>query len=195
MRLRHQHDTLFYILEFISLYFIAGCHTDIYSIHTDVCGRSVANKIPGHSLCQKLSMHTALCTYGSSAGQGPVQRPTLRVTLQTSPVHLRFPWFSVKDISESNFFIPIVFFFTQRGLHSHPWMTPVTHPSSRLQEATQCPSRITCRQEKHMSGPGPQQPSAVHISSHTLFSVTFRGQEKDSSGLLGALSSWCLLSD
>ena len=87
------------------------------------------------------------------------------------------------------------FFFTQRGLHSHPWMTPVTHPSSRLQEATQCPSRITCRQEKHMSGPGPQQPSAVHISSHTLFSVTFRGQEKDSSGLLGALSSWCLLSD
>lgn len=44
-----------------------------------------------------------------------------------------------------------------------------TNPSSRLHWLTQLSLRLTCWQEKHMDGPGPQQPSSPHILSQVLF--------------------------
>lgn len=49
------------------------------------------------------------------------------------------------------------------------------HPSRMLQESTQLPSRLKSRHAKHMSGPGPQQPSAVHFLSQVLF---FKAENK-----------------
>lgn len=49
------------------------------------------------------------------------------------------------------------------------YIIQLTHPANRLQEATQRLLRLRCLHSKHIVGPGPQQPSDVHISSHVLF--------------------------
>lgn len=57
------------------------------------------------------------------------------------------------------------------------WLCPlksITHPCSRLQDATQWPPRLKWRQDKHMLGPGPQQPSSVHSSSQVRFCSSVR---------------------
>ena len=55
----------------------------------------------------------------------------------------------------------------------------LSHPCSRLQEATQRRLRSKSRQETHMVGPGPQQPPSVHSSSQVRFCCSLREAEKD----------------
>lgn len=46
-----------------------------------------------------------------------------------------------------------------------------THPSYRLHESTQVRPRLKYLQERHWSGPGPQQPASEHSGSHTMRSL------------------------
>lgn len=62
-----------------------------------------------------------------------------------------------------------------------------TNPAKNMQSGTHTPPRLYFLQDRHWSGPGPQQPPEEHRGSHTWLSLTIEINRKRNAVLLSTL--------